>query len=144
MFTSRASYLDFWRDHPAVSEEWNGYVEDYLHYDLEAVEGGFRSRVSEEAVRGDGTETLTDPVLIETALASLRCPVTLVRATRNLINQPVALIPDSVVEATKRLLPQLTEETVPDSNHYTLMFGERGSKAIALHVMPTGMAGGHG
>lgn len=134
VFETRRSYLDFWRAHPAVSEDWNAYVEEYLDYDIEPVEGGFRSKVSAAAVRGDGEDTLMHPDTIEASLQSLTCPVSLIRAPRNLLNEPVPLIPDASVAETKAVLPQLTDEVVPDTNHYTLMFGERGTRVIAAQV----------
>ena len=135
VFESRPAYLDFWRAHPAVSEEWNDFVEMYLNYDLEPVEGGFRSKVSEGAVRGDGEETLAHPELIASSLRSLTCPIALIRAPRNLVNQPAPLLPDHVVADARSHLPQLTEQMVADTNHYTLMFGDRGAKILADHVI---------
>jgi hypothetical protein len=44
------------------------------------------------------------------------------------------LIPESAVEQFQRALPQLTVETVPDSNHYSLNFGPQGVKVLAEAV----------
>jgi pimeloyl-ACP methyl ester carboxylesterase len=134
VFATRHDYLDFWRAHPAVSEDWNDYVEVYLDYDLEPVSGGFRSKASEEAVRGDGEDTLGRPELVATSLRSLTCPVALIRAPRNLTNQPLPLIPDTIVAEVRAYLPQLTDIMVPDTNHYTLFFGDRGARVIAGYV----------
>lgn len=135
VFESKEAYLDFWRAHPAVGEDWNEYVEAYLDYDLCPAEGGYRSRVSEEAVRADSTRTLLDAGAIDTALASLRCPIHLVRAPRNLVNEPTPLIPPAALEAWRARLPRFSDEVVEDTNHYTLMFGARGAAVIAARVM---------
>jgi hypothetical protein len=44
------------------------------------------------------------------------------------------LLPEAAVEGFQRDLPQLTVETVPDTNHYTVNFGARGVTAIANAV----------
>jgi len=134
VFPTRQAYLDFWRAHPAVSEDWGPDVEAYLYYDLEATEGGFRSRVSEAAVRVDGGEHIVDPSLIEQSFAALTCPVALIRAPRNLLNAPSPLIPDEIVAPWLERLPGLSDEMVEDTNHYTLMLGERGAATIAARV----------
>jgi pimeloyl-ACP methyl ester carboxylesterase len=134
IFESRPAYLEFWRAHPAMGEDWNAYVEAYLDYDLEETAGGFRSRVSEEAVRADSTQTLLDADDIEKALASLTCPIHLIRAPRNLLNQPTPLIPDEAVADWRTRLAQLEVEMVDDTNHYTVMFGARGAAVIGRAV----------
>ncbi len=134
VYPTREAYLDFWREHPAVSEDWNDDVEAYLDYDLETVDGGVRSRVSEEAARVDGGEPIRDPGLISSSFASLECPVDLLRAQRNLLNEPSPLFPDTVVAEWSGRLPGLSDEMVQDTNHYTLMLGASGSQAIAARV----------
>jgi pimeloyl-ACP methyl ester carboxylesterase len=134
VFPTRESYLDFWRVQPALSEDWNEDVEAYLQYDLEPTDGGFRSKVSEAAVRADAAENLTDVEVVSSALRELRCPVALLRAPRGLLNQPMPLLPDEVVDQWRGVLPQLVDEVVDDTNHYTIAFGERGSKLVAERV----------
>ncbi|HEX3705183.1 MAG TPA: alpha/beta hydrolase [Mycobacteriales bacterium] len=133
-FESEAAYLDFWRVHPAVSEDWNADVEDYLRYDLVGDSPALRSRVSAAAVEGDLADQLSNPALIADSLASLRCPITLLRATRGLLNQPEPLLPDALVDPWREKLPQMSVEIVDDTNHYTLMFGSRGAERIAAAV----------
>ncbi len=131
VFGSEEDYLDFWRAHPSFTDGLSEDTEAYLLYDLEAVEGGFRSRVSEAAVREDSAQTLQDPQVISEALESLRCPIVLLRAERGLLNQPEPLLPEAVVDQWRRTLPQLVDEVIPDTNHYSLMFGARGAAEIA-------------
>lgn len=144
VFESVESYLDFWRAHPAVSEEWNDDVEVYLTYDLEPAEGGFVSRARAEPVRADGRDVLTEAGGISEALAQLRCPIVLVRAVRNLVNLEPPLYPDEVVARFQSALPNLADEVVADTNHYTLMLGERGVDRLGAHVLgaASGVSGG--
>lgn len=134
VFASRQDYLDFWRAHPAVGREWNEDVEAYLDYDLEPVEGGFRARALEEAVRVDGAEHIVDPTLVDGAMRTLRCPVTLVRAERNLLDGLPPLLGDDVVAPWRARLADFSDTVVPDTNHYTLFLGRRGAETIASHV----------
>ena len=134
-FPSRQAYLEFWRAHPALVEDWNDDIEAYLDYDLEPADGdGFRSRVSEDAVRADGAQNLTDADVVGESLRALTCPVTLLRAPRGLLNQPTPLLPDFVVDQWREVLPQLADEVVTDTNHYTIAFGERGAKLVAERI----------
>lgn len=134
VFPTPESYLDFWRVHPALSEEWNSDVEAYLQYDLESAGDGYVSRARKEAVRADGADVLTDSSAITAALTSLTCRIVLVRARRNLVNQTPPLYPDDVVERWRSLLGDFNDEIVEDTNHYTLMFGKRGAGRLAAYV----------
>jgi hypothetical protein len=135
VYPTRQSYLDFWRAHPALKEDWNADIEAYLDYDVEPVEGGFRSRVKPEAVMADSRE-VARPDLTAGALDGLRCHVALLRAPRDLLDRPSPLIPQQVVDEWQRRLPNLSAQLVDDVNHYTLMFAERGTAAIAALVGP--------
>jgi pimeloyl-ACP methyl ester carboxylesterase len=131
VFPSRNAYLDFWRQHPAFTHDWNDDVEAYLDYDLEPCEGGFRSRVRAAAARTDGVQHLAEPQLFSDSLTRIACPIHLVRAPRNLLNQPAPLLSDAVVAEWQARLPNLTVEMVSDVNHYSLMMGERGAGVLA-------------
>ena len=133
-FESVDAYLDFWRVHPALQEDWSDDIEAYLRYDLMGDAPELRSRVSEAAVRADGAENLVDPGLVPDALAALQCEVTMLRATRGLLNQVPPLYPDEVVEPWRAVVPRFADEVLDDTNHYTIAFGERGAKTVADHV----------
>ena len=134
VFPSPQAYFDFWRAHPALAEEWSAELEDCFAYDLEPVEGGFRSRVRAEAVRADGSEHIVDPALTEQSLGALKCPVSLLRAPRNLLDQPVPMLPDEAIAPWRDVLPDFSDAMVENTNHYTLMFGDRGAERIAALV----------
>jgi pimeloyl-ACP methyl ester carboxylesterase len=134
-FASLADYLEFWRVHPAFAGNWNDDIEAYLAYDLEPSANGFRSRVSETAVREDSRDLFANPDLISEALASLELPVDLLRAPRNLLDQPAPMIPEAAVEHWRQQLPNLSAELVEDCNHYSLMMGARGAALIAARAV---------
>jgi len=133
-FPSRGAYLDFWRAHPALQDDWSDDIEAYLDYDLTGEEPELRSRVSEAAVRADGAENLVDPGLVPSSLRALTCPVTMLRATRGLLNQVPPLFPDELVAPWRDVVRDFSDEIVDDTNHYTIAFGDRGAKTIAEHA----------
>jgi pimeloyl-ACP methyl ester carboxylesterase len=136
-YESREAYRDFWRNHPALVGHWTPEIEAYVDYDLVGTAPALRSRVSEEATRIDGGEGFRDPDLIPGALRSLTLPIHLLRAERNLANQLPGLYSDEAVAAWQQELPQLVDEVVADTNHYTIAFGARGAALIAARACST-------
>jgi pimeloyl-ACP methyl ester carboxylesterase len=135
-FESREQYGDFWRGHPAFrGEEWTRYLEDYFDADLGGAPPALRSVVDREAVLADGRDQIVNSV--PGRLAAIECPVTLVRAPRNLADEPQPLFPDAIVAAARAELPQLVDRVADDVNHYTLFLTARGADAIADAVGAT-------
>lgn len=133
-FRSRMDYHDFWRDHPAFADEpWTNYLEEYFDADLVGSPPELRSRVSEAAVMADGRDQLVNTDLAR--LVELDCPISLIRAPRNLLDEPTPLFPDEIVEQIRSQLPHLVDTIVPDVNHYTLVLSPRGADAIATSVL---------
>lgn len=131
-FESVEAYFDYWRPHPALSEAWGPAVEAYLEYDLTGEPPALRSKVSEAAVRADGADTIAHVDRLRDALGRVRCPIHLLRATRNLMNAEPPLLPDAVVDEWRHILA--SDTVVADTNHYSIAFGERGVAAIAERV----------
>lgn len=132
-FASVDAYFDYWRAHPALGSTWSAEVEAYLAYDLTGEPPHLRSSVSEVAVRADGADTIVHAGRLAEALEHLRCPVHLLRAARNLVDAEPPLLPDSAVEPWRHVLA--SDTVVPDTNHYSIMFGEAGARAVADRVL---------
>ena len=96
-YPSVDAYFDFWRAHPALKDAWNGYLEEYLRYDLTGVDGVLRSRVSEEAARADGRELLGASARLGAALRGLTRPARLLTAPAGMFGQPPGLLPPELV-----------------------------------------------
>jgi len=141
-FVSRDEYFSFWRAHPAFGDpgSWNAHVEAYLDYDLTGSPPELRSKVSEAAVLADGRDLLAAESL-RARMVEIACPVLLLRAPRGLLNQSSPQVPDRVVDEWRSILPDLTEELVPDTNHYTLLLGARGADRIAQGILDPGNGG---
>jgi len=133
-FPTRQAYMDFWRAHPAISEEWNDDVEAYFLADLVGTEPELRPSVIPEAIEVDSLDQIEPAPDLKASLAKVKCPVHLIRAPRNLVNQPEPLVSEAMLGFWRSQTPQLTDEMVDDVNHYTLVFGERGSKTIVERI----------
>ncbi len=126
VWVDRVEYRTMWSDHPALTAGLTPELERYLLSDLEPCDGGFRSVVSEEAVRFDGAELLLDDHV--RSLFDRRVgPTAIVRAELGVMAEPPPFIPDRVIAEH----PHHDWRLVPGSNHYTVLVGEHGATVIA-------------
>jgi pimeloyl-ACP methyl ester carboxylesterase len=132
-FESRDDYQNFWKAHPALHDVWNPYLEEYVDADLTGEAPELRSVVSEAAVVEDGRDQLVNNDLQR--LSDLRCPVTLVRAGHNLMNEPTPLFPEAVVAQCALEIPQLVVISAPELNHYSLMLTDVGADLVTGAVL---------
>lgn len=121
-FASREAYRDFWREHPSFAR-WHPAIEDYVDHDLTGVEPSLRSKVNGVAVRADFTDLHTgaDP---RAAYETLPRDTPFLRAERGMFDEPTGLYPDP--DAIK-----LEVSTVPGVNHYSILLGDAGARAVA-------------
>lgn len=133
VFPDRESYLEPWRAHPALGPYWHPLVDAYLDHDVHDVDGGIASRVSAEAVRGDGRDTLVDRSLVE-GLGDITMPVTFVRAPRGLADAD-PLYPAAVVDHFRGVIPQMQVIELDDVNHYTLALAPHGAEQVAAAIL---------
>jgi pimeloyl-ACP methyl ester carboxylesterase len=133
-FPSHEAYRDWWRAHPALR---GGVVADpdlvaFADHDLVGQEPELRSSVVEDAVRADAAEMLE----IGEAAHRLTVPTTLLCASRGLFDEPNPMQPLDLVRAWAAEAPDHRRAVqVPGANHYTLLFGERGARAVAETVL---------
>ncbi|MBB6344209.1 alpha/beta fold hydrolase [Nonomuraea muscovyensis] len=130
-YATAEEYVAFFRAHPAFAGRWNDDAEAYVRYDLTGPAGALRSRVAPEAAREDGRWLLTEPGRIGAALESIKSPLSLLRAPRGLLDQETGMLPDALVAAWTARLPGLSDEVLPDCNHYTILFDERCASLVA-------------
>jgi pimeloyl-ACP methyl ester carboxylesterase len=132
-FTDREEYHAFWRAHPAFARPgaWNDDVAAYLDYDLGGMPPELRSRVSADAVQTDGLELLTGDDVAR-AVTRVRCPIEIVRVERGLLDEPNPMVPMAII--AEMVHGPHTVTTVPDLNHYTLVFDSGGAAAVAAAI----------
>jgi pimeloyl-ACP methyl ester carboxylesterase len=126
-FPTRTDYVAMWRSHPAFADSWNSDVEAYVNYDVESARDrshpdAVRSVVSPDAVWTDGRELLLDETT-RTALHRVPAPVRLLRAPRGFLDDDRPLIPDDVLADFASARPDAELQTIPDTNHYTILLG---------------------
>lgn len=117
-----------------IAGEWNDYVQAYYEADLEGEPPTLRSCASPVMALAE-FEAMAAPSLHDD-LEQVKVPFHLIRAERGLLltgDEP-QVVSDEFVELLRRRVPQLTEETVPDTNHYTVSLSERGGRAIASAI----------
>ncbi len=132
-FESVEAYLDFWKPHPALAEDWNHYIEEHYTYDLVGAPPELRSSVNKEAILHDGGSELKEPD-VATALESFAHPAFLIRAERGLFNQIPPLYTDEYASQWTEKLPTLRTKLVEGVNHYTIGLSERGIADVAAVV----------
>ena len=126
VWPDRVTYHAMWSTHPAFADGLTPEMERYVLSDLTPCDGGFRSNVSEDAVRADGRELLTD--LEVRGLFERRVePVTVIRAETGIMAVP----PPFVDERFVKEYPQHDWRFVPGSNHYSVLFGDDGAAVVA-------------
>lgn len=137
-FADRATYLEFWKNHPAFAgDEWRDVPQDlvdYANYDLIGTEPKLRPSASFEAVKQDSMDLFGGGTVLA-ALAGLSRPVSLMTASLGLFNEPPGLYSPSEIERWRAELPSVTIRTVPVVNHYTIVMGAAGASAVAREVL---------
>lgn len=134
-FESFDRCFEFWKQHPAMADDgaWNEVFEAYVTYDLMGDPPDLRSRVSLEAILGDGRDTLVSEDL-RAAPDKVSCPMVLIRAPRGILNEPKGLYPDDVATELVSKHENLEDVLVDDVNHYTVVTSARGAMAVAHHI----------
>lgn len=134
-FPDGAAVIDRYRLLPAFADWWNDDVATLLHAGVEEVEGGIRSRCYDRGAEYDSLDYFRgSPPYVKVDLARVTCPVHLVRAEHGFALTPDTMPPmmsDQCVAEFQEALPQLTVETVPGTNHYSVNFGQGGATVIA-------------
>jgi lipase len=133
---SRDFVLGLYKSLPAFDGWWGPDVEALLDTGLVDVEGGVRSACSDVAAEADSVDYFVpaENPYVKADLPLVTCPAHLVRAAYGFAISPETMDPmmsEAAVEEFQAALPQLTVETVPGSNHYSVNFGPAGAAVLA-------------
>ena len=129
VWTDRVTYRARWADHPAFGDLMTPEFERYALSDLVEFDGGIRTQISETGVRTDGEELLVDPEL--RTMLERRQGTRIVVAETGLDAAPPPLVGDDAIAA----LAQHRWRRIPDTNHYSILFGEAGASAVAEELL---------
>jgi pimeloyl-ACP methyl ester carboxylesterase len=130
-YDSAEDYVAFFRQHPALGPTWDDTIESYVRHDVLETPDGVRSRAVEEAVRADGRDLLTTGRELDDALRGSSLPTHLLVAPLGMFGQAPGLLPADAVAAYDAELAHLQVETIPDVNHYTILFDATAAARIA-------------
>jgi lipase len=145
-FPDHATYLEFWRQHPAfavdpsgelrsdVQEDAEESLAEYARYDLTGTAPELRPSTSLQAVKQDLLD-LYGGEAVRAALSNLSSPVSLITAPRGLLNETPGIYPPSEIERWRAELPAMAIREVPDVNHYTIVLGAAGAADVAREVL---------
>lgn len=132
-FPDRQAYREFWRAHPALAATFDEVVDAHVQRDLVGDEPRLRSSCVLAAVREDGADVVAGEATLR-AVHEASAPTVLLWAPRGLRDEPDGLYSAQRL-ATAGLDPsRVRTEMVDDVNHYTILLGERGARAVAREV----------
>jgi pimeloyl-ACP methyl ester carboxylesterase len=144
-FGSEQEYLDFWAAHPALGPLLAGGAEgfppgardtlvEYLLHDLvEGDDGLLRSSCRLDVIRADGRDVLADPETLS-AVRTTSVPTTFLWAPRGLLDEPQGLYDESRLAAA-HLPDRVRVQKVDGTNHYTVIWNDRGIQAVCSAVL---------
>jgi pimeloyl-ACP methyl ester carboxylesterase len=132
-YPTREAYRHFWRAHPAFGPYWGPAAEAYVDYDLGGQPPELRSTVSEAAVRADAHDLFTNTG-VSLAVEQADCPVIFLRGTRGIFDDPPWIYPPDAVATVTARATSIETEDVPDSNHYTILLGDRPAAVVANRI----------
>ena len=135
-FPDGRAIIDRYQFLPAFEGWWNDDVETLLQAGVAEVRGGVKSLCYDRGAEYDSLDYFRgSPVpYVKADLARVTCPAHLVRAEYGFALSPDTMAPmmsEQCVAEFQEALPQLTVETVPGTNHYSVNFGPAGAAVIA-------------
>lgn len=133
-FETPAAYLDFWRHHPALAEDWSPELERYLRYDLVADGAGGLRPATSYATTVEDTIDMNVTTTIADSLASLSPPTLLITVPRGLQNEEPGLYGSERLAGLLAAHPTIAHERWPEFNHYTVVLGRAGAARLAAVV----------
>jgi pimeloyl-ACP methyl ester carboxylesterase len=134
-FDTLGSYLEFWRQHPALVGRWRSDFDEAFAYDVHQVDGTWRPRANRDAVVQGASDYLFDADTIR-AGSDTATHTKLLLVDHGMTDKPGGHVPmATAVEAAKKN-PNIELRPLENLNHYTLMFGG-GSASVASAIMGT-------
>jgi lipase len=133
-YPSVDAYVDVFRQHPAMAPTWDDTMEAYARYDTLETDDGVRPRALEDAVRADGRDLLVSGDEYEPEVRATTLPVQILAAPYGMFGQPGGLLPVERLAAYDDV-GHVAVETVPDVNHYTILFAPHATARVAAAMV---------
>jgi len=132
-YANTDDYLEVFHHHPAFVGHWNAAIEGYVRYDTVEVDGRIRSRAQEDSVRADGRDLLVSGASFEPEVRAIPLPVRILAAPLGMFGEAPGLLPAAGLAAYDDV-DHVEVETVPDANHYTILFEASAAARVAAAV----------
>ncbi|MGW4698919.1 alpha/beta hydrolase [Streptomyces sp. NPDC004285] len=132
-FPDRDAYRAVFREHPAFTAHWGPHVQAYVDRDLVGEPPVMRSSCALDAVRADGAGPIGDRETLA-ALHQQEVRGTLLWAERGVMNEPQGLYDEGRLASADLPPDRITTRRVDDTNHYTILFAEHATAAVAEAV----------
>jgi len=129
VFPSFEAYLNLMKAAPFF-KSWTPALETYYRYDVEAVEGGVRSRIAPDHIQEERLNL--SKVDISRFYDKLACPVLILRATEGMMAEDDLLLPQDVVERMVREIAHARYVDITGTNHYSIVFEENDMRERAI------------
>lgn len=129
-YASVDDYVDVFRLHPAMAPTWDDDMDAYARYDTIETPEGIRPRALEDAVRADGRDLLVSGGEYEPELRAIPLQVQILAAPYGMFGQPGGLLPADRLAAYDDV-EHVSVETLPDVNHYTILFAPHATERVA-------------
>jgi len=129
-YDSRSAFIDFWRGQPNFpSDDWNPWIEAFLDYEV-AGETTVRPKAAAGAVSVDVAEAFKKDEIVR-RLRSLSVPVLLLRAENGMEPSQPPIFPDSILQPFRECIPEMKDEMISGTTHFTITLGKRGASRVA-------------
>lgn len=132
VYPDRDAYREFWRGHPAFAGAYGPDLDAYADYDLAGESPRLRPATTPAAIAADALDLYGAPWYLD-ALAGLRVPVRMLRASRGLLDEPAGLY----VHLGDPPAAPVPVTDVPGTNHYTILMTDPGAGVVAGAVRTT-------
>jgi len=119
VFPSFEAYLDLMKAAPFF-QSWTPALETYYQYEIEAVDGGVRSRIDPSHVQEERKNL--GKVDVSLYYGRISRPVLILRATHGMVAEDDLLLPQEVVDRMVRQIPNARYVDIPGTNHYSIVF----------------------
>ncbi len=119
VFPSAEAYLARMKEAPYL-RPWNDFLETYVRYEIEEVEGGVRVNIKPEHIQ----EESINLGKVDTSLfyPQIQVPTLILRATQGLLAEDDILLPEDVVARMMKEIPDVRRIDVEGTNHYSILF----------------------
>ncbi len=119
VFPSAEAYLARMREAPYL-QPWNTYLENYVRYEIEEIEGGIRvnidpKHIEEEAINLGKWDS-------SRFYSQIKVPTLILRATHGLLTEDDLLLPEDVIDRMVREIPDARRIDIEGTNHYSILF----------------------